>query len=87
MACIFYGIGAKNLNEPDKYSWIQYNDYYVKDSEFDTYKNQIWPMYVLSLYWSLTTVSTVGYGDITPKSTEEIGIVLFTMGILFIYII
>lgn len=36
-------------------------------------------MYVLSLYWSLTTVSTVGYGDITPKSTEEIGIVLFTM--------
>ena len=41
-------------------------------------------MYVLSLYWSLTTVSTVGYGDITPKSTEEIGIVLFTMGIFLI---
>ena len=39
MACIFYGIGAKNLNEPDKYSWIQYNDYYVKDSEFDSYRN------------------------------------------------
>ena len=25
----------------------------------------------MSLYWSLTTLSTVGYGDVTPSTDEE----------------
>ena len=28
-------------------------------------------LYTLSLYWTLATVSTIGYGDITPYNTKE----------------
>jgi len=31
--------------------------------------------YTMSIYWAITTVSTIGYGDVTPKGTYEIGFV------------
>lgn len=47
-------------------------------------------VYVSALYWAFTTMVSVGYGDIKPYSTTEMGIGIFTMACsstIFAYII
>ena len=39
--------------------------------------------YINALYWSITTITTVGYGDITPETPAEKIYVMFTMLIGF----
>ena len=36
--------------------------------------------YLMSVYWSVTTLASVGYGDITPKTNIEIIAAIFVMG-------
>lgn len=34
-------------------------------------KISLWDRYVTAIYWSITTLSGVGYGDLHPENTEE----------------
>ena len=38
-------------------------------------------MYLISFYWSFTTMTTVGFGDITGSTGIEQGFSIFAMGI------
>uniref|UniRef100_A0A7S3Z437 Cyclic nucleotide-binding domain-containing protein n=1 Tax=Lotharella globosa TaxID=91324 RepID=A0A7S3Z437_9EUKA len=41
-----------------------------------------WPLsskYILCIYWAITTMSTIGFGDVTPKNEAEMVFTLFAM--------
>ena len=49
-----------------------------------------WNMYIAALYWALVTMSTIGYGDVTPTRTEERFFVILAMLIgtsVFAYVV
>ena len=58
-------------------------------AEYDVKKNWIeaaglesndWPIrYLYSVYWSVTTIITVGYGDIAPKNSLEVSLSIMAM--------
>lgn len=74
IACFWALIGK--LDETDE-NWIFYYEYLDKDS-FD--------LYIISFYWSITTLATVGYGDIVAKNNIERTMCSFVMLIgIFLY--
>ncbi|EWS73609.1 cation channel family protein (macronuclear) [Tetrahymena thermophila SB210] len=62
-ACLWYYIGAQSSQ-----GWIEF---YQLDTT-DIYSN-----YIYSYYFAIVTMTTIGYGDITAKTTEERLIMIF----------
>ena len=72
IGCIFHIIGSYMIHLHDK-SWLNLiNPMYLND----------WTIrYIYSIYWSVTTLITVGYGDFTPQNQYE---VMFTIFVILI---
>ena len=69
LACLFFGI-AQNTIYSNSDNWVSSKG--LQDSS-------IIEQYVNSLYWAITTMTSIGYGDITPKSSLERLITVFLM--------
>lgn len=59
-SCLWVFIGK--LNDPDYSNWIMAKGF----SDLETAD-----LYIVGLYFSVTTLATVGYGDITPSNNTE----------------
>ncbi|RZC56187.1 hypothetical protein C5167_015046 [Papaver somniferum] len=69
-ACIIYYLAARNSN-PEK-TWLSalFGDFH---------EVSLGIRYITAVYWSVTTLSTVGYGDVHPVSTPEMIFDVFYM--------
>lgn len=68
--CFYYLIAA-HYPDPKK-TWI--------GASMDDFLNQsLWIRYITSIYWSITTLTTVGYGDLHPENTREMIFDIFYM--------
>ncbi|KNA06432.1 hypothetical protein SOVF_181220 [Spinacia oleracea] len=70
-AACFYFFLAAHYPDPKK-TWIALS--------FHNFKTEnLWLLYVTSIYWSITTLTTVGYGDLHPVNIREMVFDIFFM--------
>jgi len=67
VACVWYVVG----------SGTEFEETWVKKAGLEG--SSAWLNYIHSLYFSLTTMTTVGYGDITPQNPNEVSTALFIL--------
>lgn len=72
LACVWFYIGNFDLSN-------QYDSWVIAEGCFG-----LWAIFIKCVYYVLTSVSTLGYGDITPVGTNEL---IVSLIILFIGVI
>jgi len=79
MACAWHMV--KNIEDDKVNNWVV--KYGVQDLP-------VGELYIVALYWAVMTMSTIGYGDVTPATTAERVVATFGMFIgssIFAYIV
>jgi len=77
LGCIWYYITRNNFSDDTEESTF-YGTYEL--GKFDN-----WRQLIMCCYFALTTLSTVGYGDLVPQTNFEkiVGIIIMILGIAF----
>jgi len=80
ISCVWALAGQLSWDEDDHRSWVME---YQENSGTDVNLTR-WSLYQVSLYWGITTLTSIGYGDIAPQNMFEIVIcsVLMLVGAL-----
>ena len=65
-ACCFFYLGK--TEEGAVRNWLEV----AGSAKPDGAPHTMWKQYLFSLYWSCTTLTSIGYGDVTPQTYPEI---------------
>ena len=93
LACGFVMIGRIGAQDPDADSWLENEmkgPFYAFDTTSEAPEGHVDTIYIAAFYFTLTTMTSVGYGDIVTRSnTERIYTILleFVGAIVFAMII
>eukprot|EP00252_Welwitschia_mirabilis_P003023 TRINITY_DN13071_c0_g1_i1.p1 TRINITY_DN13071_c0_g1~~TRINITY_DN13071_c0_g1_i1.p1 ORF type:complete len:795 (+),score=94.59 TRINITY_DN13071_c0_g1_i1:117-2501(+) len=68
--CFYYLLAAKYPDSTRTWIGAAYPSYREKS---------LWVRYVTAIYWSITTLTTVGYGDLHAENTREMAFDIFYM--------